>query len=38
MLYEYTNKEKDIIEQAFRVGNYQSLRDLPDFIKPSEVI
>jgi len=22
VLYEYTNKEKDIIEQAFRIGNF----------------
>ena len=37
MLYEYTNKEKDIVERAFRGGNYQSLRSLPDDIRPYNV-
>jgi hypothetical protein len=30
MLYEFTNKEQDSINKAFRIGNYVSLRDLPD--------
>ena len=30
MLYEYSNKETDIVQHCFRVGNYFSLRDLPD--------
>ena len=29
MLYEYTNREQEIIRYAFRVGNFTSLRDLP---------
>ena len=29
MLYDFTNKEKDRIEQGFRIGNFVSLRDLP---------
>ena len=37
MLYEYTNREKDTVEQAFRGGNYQSLRGLPDDIRPFNV-
>ncbi len=30
MLYEYTNKEMDIAAACFRIGNYYSLRDMPD--------
>jgi hypothetical protein len=30
VLYEYANKETDIVQHCFRVGNYFSLRDLPD--------
>lgn len=37
MLYEYTNKEQDRIHQSFRVGNYISLRDLPNSIMPGNV-
>lgn len=37
MLYEYTNREKDIVERAFRGGNYQTIRALPDEIKPFNV-
>ena len=37
MLYEYTNKEKDYVERAFRGGNYQTLRGLPDDIRPFSV-
>jgi hypothetical protein len=37
MLYEYTNKEKDYVQQAFRGGNFQGIRDLPDDIKPYNV-
>jgi hypothetical protein len=29
MLYEYTNKEAERIQQGFRIGNFVSLRDLP---------
>ena len=37
MLYEYTNAEKNLVEMAFRGGNYQTIRDLPDQIRPSLV-
>lgn len=37
MLYEYTNKEQDHVKNAFRVGNFTSLRDLPDEIAPFAV-
>jgi hypothetical protein len=30
MLYEYTNREYDVVKNAFRSGNYQSIRDLPN--------
>lgn len=38
MLYDYTNKERDLIQQCWRVGNYNSLRDLPTNIGPSQVL
>jgi len=38
MLYDYTNKEKDMVERCWRTGNYLSLRDLPTKIKPSSVL
>lgn len=38
MLYDYTNKEKDLIEKCWRVGNYHSLRDLPSHLAPSNVL
>lgn len=37
MLYEYTNKEHDLVRQAFRTGNYHSLRDLPCDLAPYSV-
>jgi hypothetical protein len=37
VLYEYTNKELDIIKNAFRTGNYDSIRDLPNDLKPFTV-
>jgi hypothetical protein len=37
MLYEFTNKEQDRIHQSFRVGNYVSLRDIPDSLLPGNV-
>jgi len=37
MLYEFTNREKDRVNQAFRVGNYHSLRDLPRHLLPGNV-
>ena len=37
MLYEYTNKEKDIVQCAFRPSNYHSLRELPNDLQPFSV-
>ena len=37
MLYEYTHKEKDRVSEAFRTGNYHSLRDLPRHLLPGNV-
>jgi hypothetical protein len=37
MLYEFTNKEQDRIHQSFRVGNFVSLRDIPDSLLPGNV-
>ena len=38
MLYEYTNKEQDSVLNAFRTGNFNSIRDLPDNIAPNNVL
>ena len=38
MLYEFTNKEQDLIVRAFRSGNYVGLRDLPDNLAPNNVL
>ena len=38
VLYEYTNKEQDLIQACFRGGNYFNLRDLPDDIAPNQVL
>lgn len=37
MLYSYTNKEQEIILQAFRGGNHVKLRDLPTSFNPQSV-
>jgi hypothetical protein len=37
MLYEFTNKEQDRVHQSFRVGNYVSLRDIPNNIMAGNV-
>jgi hypothetical protein len=37
VLYEYTNKEFDMVRNAFRTGNWDSLRDLPNDLKPFHV-
>ena len=37
MLYEFTLKERDRVNQAFRTGNYHSLRDLPRHLLPGNV-
>lgn len=38
MLYEFTNKEQDNVMQAFRVGNWFNLRDLPHNLQPNNVL
>lgn len=38
MLYEYTNKEQDNILNAFRIGNWNHIRDLPNNIAPNNVL
>ena len=38
MLYEYTNKEQDLVTQAFRNSNFVSLRDLPENIAPNNLL
>ena len=37
-LYDYTNKEQDMVYRCFRTGNYDSLRDLPNELAPQQVI
>lgn len=37
MLYQYTNKEHDIVKNAFRPSNYHSLRELPNDLAPFSV-
>jgi hypothetical protein len=37
-LYDYTNKEQDMVYRCFRSGNYDSLRDLPSNIAPQQII
>ncbi len=37
VLYEYTNKEQQIVQSCFRIGNYFSLRDLPDDFSANNV-
>ena len=38
LLYDFTNKEQEIIAKCFRVGNYQSLRDLPNSMGAGNLI
>ena len=38
MLYEYTNKEQELVAACFRAGNYFNLRDLPDDLGPNNVM
>jgi hypothetical protein len=38
MLYEYTNQEQDRIQKGFRVGNFVSIRDLPNEFAPGSVL
>uniref|UniRef100_A0A7S4B770 Uncharacterized protein n=1 Tax=Chrysotila carterae TaxID=13221 RepID=A0A7S4B770_CHRCT len=37
VLPTYSNHESDVIAQAFRIGNFLSLQDLPSRIKPGQV-
>ena len=37
VLYEYTNREFDIVKNAFRTGNYHSIRDLPNDLTSASV-
>ena len=37
MLYEFTNKERDRVFAAFRVGNFNSLRELPRHLMPGNL-
>jgi hypothetical protein len=38
MLYEFTNKEQDAIINAFRTGNWNSIRSLPNHIAPNNIL
>jgi len=38
MLYEFTNKEQTSIVNAFRIGNYTDIRDLPNNLAPNNVL
>lgn len=37
MLYEFTNREQEKIQSCFRIGNFNSLRDLPKHLLPGNV-
>jgi hypothetical protein len=37
VLYDYTNKENDIVRNAFRTGNWDSIRNLPNDLRPFAV-
>ena len=37
MLYDFTNKEQERVHQSFRIGNFVSLRDLPDSLMAGNV-
>jgi hypothetical protein len=38
VLYDYTNREQDLVQACFRVGNFVSLRDMPEEFRPNNVI
>lgn len=38
MLYDYTNKERDLIQRCFRTGNYNALRELPNHLGPNQIL
>jgi hypothetical protein len=37
MLYDFTNKDTERIQDCFRVGNFHSLRDLPKHLLPGNI-
>jgi hypothetical protein len=37
VLYKYTHAEENKISQAFRIGNYTSIRDLPNQLQAGNV-
>ena len=37
MLYDFTNKDSQRIADCFRVGNFHSLRDLPNYLLPGNI-
>jgi hypothetical protein len=38
VLYDFTNKEHDMIMRCFRIGNYTSLRDLPNKLAANQLL
>lgn len=38
VLYEFTNKERELIMACFRRGTYVSLRDLPNELGPNQIM
>jgi hypothetical protein len=38
VLYDYTNKERDLIQRCFRTGNYNALRELPNHLAPNQIL
>ena len=38
LLYDYTNKERDLIQRCFRTGNYNALRELPNNLAPNQIL
>jgi len=38
VLYDYTNKERDLIQRCFRTGNHNALRELPNTLAPNQVL
>ena len=38
VLYDYTNKERDLIQRCFRAGNFNALRELPNSLAPNQIL
>jgi len=38
VLYEYTNREQDLVQACFRIGNFVSIRDMPEEFGPNNVL